>query len=383
MNDRLPDTELLARLVGFDSTSANPNRPIADAVCDYLDRPGIRLRVCPAPDESKVNVLAFAGPEAGPDRGLTLCGHLDVVPAGEPEWSSDPFTVVERDGALYGRGTCDMKGFVALAVNTMAALEPDRLAAPLCLLLTCDEEIGCVGAQRLVERWPEDVTVPKSTVVGEPTSLRVVRLHKGHLTVRIEIAGRSAHSGSPHLGRNAIEAALPVLAALAALREELAAARVESSRFFPEVPFTALNVALIEGGTAINVIPDACIVQIGLRLLPGQSADEFVPRLERLVREAAGDAPARMELLNASPPMELPQDATICRELCAMIGQTDSFGVSYASDAGVLRRVGLESVLFGPGTIEVAHRPDEHVPLAELRRCREVLDELVARRCLS
>jgi acetylornithine deacetylase len=381
----LTDDDLLARLVGHDSTSRRSNRPVADFVCDYLDRPACVIERHESADGEKVEVVARVGPEPGPDRGgLVLSGHLDVVPADEPEWESDPFVLREADGRWYGRGTCDMKGFVALAVNRLAALEPDGLAAPLVLVLTSDEELGSLGAQRLAATRPADPPLPVAAVIGEPTSLRVVRMHKGHLTFRITARGRSAHSGSPHLGRNAIEPAARVVTALGALREERARVRADTSVCFPEVPFPVLNVARVSGGTANNVVPERCVVHVGVRLLPGMDTAEPIRRVRDLVAEAAGEDEVAVEVLNDNPPMLLDEGAAINRTLCRLVGQTQTHGVSYASDAGVLRRdLGMECVLYGPGTIEVAHRPNEHVPIDEVRTAGATLDELVNGACRS
>ncbi|MHC4992237.1 MAG: acetylornithine deacetylase [Planctomycetota bacterium] len=379
----LPDQQLLARLVGIDSTSAKSNRPIADVICDYLDRPGVTIVQHPGDDAEKVNLVVRMGPEAEDGGGLTLSGHLDVVPATEPQWKSDPFTLVERDGALYGRGASDMKGFVALAVNTAAAIDARSLRRPLCLLLTCDEELGTLGAQRLADDWSSLPPMPTSTIVGEPTSLRVVRMHKGHLKILLGFRGRGAHTGSPQLGINAIEPAGPVLVALSALRRELAAERTPESRCFPDVPYPVLAVTSIDGGSAINVVPDRCTIEVGIRLMPGQSAVDMIERVESVLTGSGAEPPPMIEEVGDSPPLLCPAEAPINRRLCGMIGQTEDFGVSFASDAGPFQQVGQECVLFGPGTIEVAHRPNEHLPIDEFVRCRSLLDRVVAEHCLE
>lgn len=375
----LTDKELIGRLVGFDSTSARSNVPIADFVCEYLDGPSVEIVRQESADGSKVNVVARIGPDVGADRtGLILSGHLDVVPAIEPQWESDPFELIERDGAYVGRGACDMKGFNALAMNVFRSVDPAQLIAPLVLVFTCDEEVGSLGAKRLAMSWPNERPLPRQAVIGEPTSLRVVRMHKGHLTMRIIVRGRSAHSGSPHLGINAIEPAAGIIQGLIVLREKLAACRTATSEFFPEVPFPVLNVARIHGGEAINVVPEVCVIDIGVRLLPGEASDDAI----HMVRSVVGSA-GEVEVLNDNPPMLLSEDAPTHRILCDLVSQESSHGVSYASDAGWLSRMGIDCVLYGPGTIEVAHRPNESVPVAELRAAYDVLVKLVARTCMN
>ncbi|MHC5114738.1 MAG: acetylornithine deacetylase [Planctomycetota bacterium] len=383
MASLLADSELLARLVAFDSTSTRSNGAIADFVSTYLADAGAVVERNESADGEKVNVVARFGPE-GDDRreGLVLCGHLDVVPADEPGWRSEPFALHEREGNLYGRGTCDMKGFVALAMNVAAEMDAERLARPLVLLLTYDEELGSLGVQRLASTWPMARPLPRSVIVGEPTSLRVVRMHKGHLKMRIVVHGRSAHSGSPHLGQNAIEPAAAIVGALGALREELASERVPSSRWFDDVPFVVLNVARIHGGEAVNVIPDACVIDIGLRPLPGVSTDDLARRVEHAAGAAAPDTPMDVEVVNDNPPMLLDPEKPVCRDLCAVTEARETYGVGFASDAGILQReMDMECVLYGPGTIEVAHRPNEHVPIDEMHAARGIIAAMTERLC--
>ena len=181
MPSLLTNTELLERLVAFDSVSRNSNLPIADFICDYLEGRGFRITLNPSADGTKANVVVLAGPDEGGEArdGLVLSGHMDVVPADEPEWESDPFTLTPRGDSLFGRGTCDMKGFLAVAMNRMAAVDPAKLRHPLALVFTYDEEVGTMGARRFSETWPDSSPVPRRSVMGEPTSMRVARMHKG------------------------------------------------------------------------------------------------------------------------------------------------------------------------------------------------------------
>jgi acetylornithine deacetylase len=409
---KLSDAKLLARLVAFDSTSRNSNLPIADFLCDYLDRPGVRLRRNPSPAGDKVNLIFEVGPEAGVegaagespgsaddddvDRagaaaegererrpGLVLSGHMDVVPADEEGWESEPFSLADRGDRFVGRGACDMKGFLALAANLALAASGRRLAHPLALLFTYDEEVGTLGARRLVESCPEARALPSGVVIGEPTGLRVARAHKGHLRMAITLHGRSAHSGYPHLGANAIEPAGEVISALARLRRELAAETTPHCELFPEVPFVPLNVGKVHGGSAINVVPDRCRVELGLRPLPGVDSLELAARVERTVREAAAPFTPEIEVLSDSPPLLVGEEAPVLRRLRALVGQQDTVTVSFATDAGWLQRLGMDCVLFGPGSIAAAHRPNEHVPKADLAAAREVLERAIAELCVE
>jgi acetylornithine deacetylase len=377
----LADAELLARLVAIDTTSSRSNLGLADLLADYLDRPGVRIERLPSADGNKANLLVRVGPDA-PQDGLTLSGHMDTVPAEEPEWRSDPFRLTRDGDRWVARGAADMKGFLAVAANRMAALDPGRLRRPLALLFTYDEEVGTLGARRFAETAADGGALPRDVVIGEPTSLQVVRLHKGLLRLRLVFHGRAAHSGYPHLGRNAIEPAARAIVALSQLRAELDAERPPHGEHFPEVPFAALNVGTVSGGSAINVIPDRCVVQVGIRLLPEMAADTVAERVRSAVTQALSEEDFELEPLSLSPPMILGEDAALYRELCAAVGQRDTRSVAFATDAGWLQTIGMRCVLFGPGSIEVAHRPNEFVPEAELARAGEVLERLIARRCL-
>jgi acetylornithine deacetylase len=389
MTAPLPTPELLARLVAFDSVSRRSNLPVADFLAEYLDRPGVSVVRHAFQDEhgvEKANLLVRLGRAAGGQRrGLVLSGHMDVVPAGEPEWTSDPFTLTEHDGRLVGRGSADMKGFLALAANAAAAIDPARLAAPLVLLFTCDEELGTLGAKRLCDDWehlePQTGPLPTQTVIGEPTELRVVRLHKGHLKFRVTLHGKSAHSGYPHLGKNAVEAAGRAVAALTALRLELEAERPPHGKHFPEVPWVALNQGVIRGGSAVNVVPDRCVLEGGARVLPGMDSAELGERLRRTLAAALAPEEHTFELTGDSPPLLTREEAPVYRALCELTGQSGGGGVSYATDAGWLQRLGLDCVVWGPGSIEVAHRPDEFVPAADLERAADPLGGLIDRFC--
>lgn len=378
----LSDAGLLARLVAFDSTSRNSNLPIADFLCGYLDRPGLRIEQNPSADGTKANVIAWIGPEpAGDRRGLVLSGHMDVVPAEEDGWRNDPFSLADEGDRLTGRGSCDMKGFLALAANLAAEVRPERLRAPLALVFTYDEEVGTLGAKHLTESFPEAAALPQNAIIGEPTSLRVVRTHKGHFKLRVTLHGVSAHSGYPHLGVNAIEPAGRVIVALTQLRRELEGEAPPNRELFPEVPFVPLNVGIVHGGSAINVVPDRSVVELGVRPLPGLASEELIARVGRAVRAAAHPFEPDVELLSDSPPLLLDEASPIHRHLCSLVGQNAGASVSFATDAGWLQRLGMDCAIFGPGSIEVAHKPNEFLPKDEFAAARGLLERTIRHFC--
>jgi len=379
---RLDDVALLQRLVAFDTVSQRSNLPLLDFLADYLDGPGVRISQLAAPDGPKANLLVELGPTPDGTRGgLLLSGHTDVVPADETDWVSDPFRLSEREGRLFGRGAADMKGFLAVATNVAAAVSPAGLRQPLVLLFTYDEEVGTLGARHFVDGWTHRERLPRAVLIGEPTRLRVVAAHKGFVHVRVDLSGVSAHSGYPHLGRSAIEPAAEVVRALTAVRRQLEAERVSSSAWFPEVPFVPLNVGVIHGGAAPNVIPDRCTLEITLRPLPGMDAAPLLDRVQDAVRASAGAAPWACTVVSESPPMLTAPETPILRALGAITGQVTPETVSYATDAGWLQTLDCDCAVCGPGDIATAHKPNEHMPVADLRGARDLVERLVTRCC--
>lgn len=366
----LSDLDLLRRLVAIDSTSAISNLPIADEIANYVEGKADAIEYLRDPNEAKANLLIRFGPEPNGDgRGLILSGHMDAVPALEKNWDSDPFTLTERDDRYVGRGSADMKGFLAVAMN--AALG-SKVTAPLMLFFTYDEEAGTLGAKEFARTWDRARPLPRRAIIGEPTSFRPVRAHKGHLKLRITLTGKSAHSGYPHLGDNAIEKARPVLDALSNLRRELEADRSRHVDLFPDAPYVPLNIATIRGGTAVNIVPDRCEIEVGIRLLPGMTSDAMLAR----VRQIAND----LEVLSDSPPMLLSDESDIYRAMLPH-GKPGPESVSFASDAGWMQTMGIECLLWGPGAIEVAHKANEFTPKDEFHRASDMLRDVIARFC--
>lgn len=380
----MSDRELLARLIQYESVSHRSNADIATFAADYCVAAGCRVQAFSYDDGRKVNVVigrgAFSNPTAGAiaQDGLILSGHLDVVPAEEPGWDSPPFVLTERDARLIGRGVADMKGWVAQALNLLCRLRDDELRAPLVLILTADEEIGSVGMQHFVRsvRAGEVGPLPSMALIGEPTESRIVRMHKGHLKARIDIEGKAAHSGYPHLGVNAIEIGGAVLMELTRLAQSLGGDRCEMSSYFPDCPFPVLNLGRILGGGAVNVVPERCEIEFGMRLLPDQESETVLSR----VRQCLDGVPAawrervRFRVLNDNVPMLCNEDAAIVALLKRVTGETSSAGVSYASDAGWLSTLGIRCVLFGAGSITNAHRANEWIGIEEWERGGRILE---------
>jgi len=373
------DYELLGRLMAIDKTSGGPCNPALDAVGDLLDAAGCQVHRHAGAGEGRDNLIAIAGPVGEPG-GLSLSGHMDTVPVGDG-WSSDPFSLTKRDDRWYGRGSCDMTGFVAMATNLLR--EVDQLERPLALILTSDEELGSIGAGVMADNPATLPPLPKACVVGEPTSLRVVRLHKGHLKFTVSVKGATGHTGTPLSGVNAIDGARLVLAAIDEERARLEDMRSDESAAFVRVPHPVLAAVRVRAGNAWNVIPDLAQVDCGLRVLPDQDAAVLLDEIRAAIGAALAKWPLdwSLDVYNDNPPMRTPRGSEIEVACRALVGQDQDIGVSYCSDGGHLGRLGLDCVLFGPGDIAVAHRPDEYVPEADMKAAREHLSRLIAGRC--
>lgn len=371
--------QLLARLVAFDTTSAKTNIPCIDFIRAYLEGHGITCHLVPTADGQKASLFATVGPQDIP--GIGLSGHTDVVPVDGQTWSSDPFTLIERDGKLYGRGACDMKGYLAC----MLAMVPDFLAKPLStpihLVFSYDEEVGCTGVRPMIAEFGERLVRPRLVIVGEPTSMTVVDSHKGASRYRTALTGREAHSSMAHIGVNAIHYAGLLIAELFSIEAELRNGR-RDERFTP--PYTTLQIGMIEGGRAQNIVPRHCAFSWEIRVIPG---DDPQPQLERLrryaddvclpaMRQVAVDAAIETQQMNHVPAFLSGNGSEAVSLALNLSGQNLTYAVSYGTEAGLFQLGGAPSVICGPGDIAQAHTPDEWILPSELDRCLGFLDRL-------
>ena len=368
--------KILSDLIAIDSTSSLSNGPFVTYVEEFIEGSGVTCHRLPSHEEGKFNLLLTKGDPS--ELGLTLCGHMDTVPANHEKWQSDPWTLTERKGNWYARGSCDMKGFLAVALQSIA--KANICNGCLAVLLLCDEELGSFGAKHVLQHGLP-VSIPKQVIIGEPTSLQTVRLHKGHLSMRVSIQGVSAHTGSPHLGKNASIAGGKVICTLADLSKRYESVQTECSEHFSEVAnFPVLTVATIHSGDAINVVPEYCELGVGLRLLPDQNKDVIVEEIKNAIAGVC-DLPWTLEELGDNPTMLTSESALINQWLSSYIGQSSSVGVSFGTDGGYLSRAGYECVLYGAGDISVAHKPDEFVPINEMESCVETIDAAIQHFC--
>ena len=365
---------LLDHLIAFDTVSNRSNRALIDWVADYLTCHGVDAQIVASPTGNKANLLASIGPPV--EGGIVLSGHTDVVPVDGQDWSSNPFRLTERNGAYYGRGTADMKGFVALALAMVPELLTRDLRVPVHLAFTHDEETGCLGVPALIEAMQASVPRPAIVVVGEPTMLTPVNAHKGCYFHETTVTGREAHSSAPHLGVSAISALVKIAGFLDAEAAEAARHPVPASAglgaFDP--PWNTLNLGWIEGGSAANIVANHASLVWDYRPLPDADPDAVVGRLERFVAEEVlpdllarcPEAEVRTERIAGVPAFKPDPDGAAESLACALTGANSSRTVAFASEAGLYQRAGLSTVILGPGDIAVAHKPDEYITQDQL-----------------
>lgn len=377
-----PLIDMLAALIGTPSVSSvNPdfdqgNRAVIDLLAGWLDDLGFAVEIQPlAGRPDKANLIATLGRGPG---GLVLAGHTDTVPWDEGRWRSDPFRLTERDGRLYGLGTSDMKAFLGLAIEAARELRPERLAAPLVILATADEESSMAGARALVDAGRP---LGRHAVIGEPTGMRPVRMHKGILMEAIRLRGHSGHSSDPSLGNSALEGMAAVLQALLAWRAELQARHHEPAF---AVPVPTLNLGHIHGGDNPNRICAECELHIDLRPLPGMDLEALRAELRARAEAAVADTGLAVEtfpLFEGTPAMATPEGAEIVRTAEALTGH-GAEAVAFGTEGPYLTELGMDTVILGPGDIDQAHQPDEYLGLDRIDPMLRILRELIAHFCL-
>ena len=370
--------ELLARLVRFDTTSHKSNLPLVRFVEDYLAQHGIASQLVASADGAKASLYATIGPAAVP--GVALSGHTDVVPVDGQSWTSDPFVLAERDGRFYGRGTADMKGFLACVLAAVPDLLGRQLAIPVHIAFSYDEEIGCLGVRPLIAELGRRFVKPRLVIVGEPTSMCVVDAHKGPIRWHIDIQGRAAHSSMAPLGVNAISVAGKLIAELARIEEELKAAP-RDDRFDP--PYATLQITRIDGGTATNIVPVSCRLDFDVRALPGVDIHAIDRRLRAFASECIGEmrrvapeAGIGIAITNEVPPFAAGNDSEAVALALHLAGQNETHAVSYATEAGLFQAAGSPAVVIGPGDIAQAHAADEWIAKDQLGKCMGFLTRL-------
>ncbi len=378
---RYSATEMLERLVGFDTTSRDSNLELIAFVEDYLSAYGVSSARIPNEEGDKANLLASVGP--GRPGGVILSGHSDVVPVDGQPWTSDPFTLVERDAKLFGRGTCDMKAFLAIGL----ALLPDMLARPLKVPLhfaiSYDEEVGCTGVLPMVERIAAELPKPRACIVGEPTEMGLVVAHKSINSYHVAIRGREAHSSMPQIGANAVHAGGLLVAKLVEMVRQREANPIPDSSFHP--PWTTIHVGTLRGGTAQNIVPLDCSFSWEYRLHPGDDGEAILAEFTRYAREEvepwlqrhAPEASITITTVSEAPALHPDEDNAAESLVRQLSGINTTSMVSFATEAGHFQSSGVPTVVCGPGSIEQAHKPDEFIALSQMRAGEAFMRRLI------
>jgi len=375
-------TELLRALVAFDTTSAKSNLALISFIEEYLNGHGVASTRVPSPDGTKADLFATIGPEG--HAGIGLSGHSDCVPVEGQTWTSDPFALTARDGKLYGRGSCDMKGFIACVLASVPSFKARTLNEPIYIIITYDEEVGCLGVRPLIAHFDSGVPRPRAVIVGEPTNMAVIDAHKRVDVYRTRVTGREAHSSMPALGVNAIDAAAALIGELDRNGARIAEQQ-NDERFDP--PYSTVCVGTIKGGTAHNIVPKHCEFEWQVRSLPTADPTELphglksfgesdlLPRMRQITKDAGIDTEAEQSV----PAFLAAPGSDAVALALALTGADRTQAVSYATEAGLFEQAGMPAVICGPGNIAQAHAPDEYVAISQLEACLDFLDGLAGR----
>ena len=374
---------ILADLIGFDTTSRNSNLELIRYVEDYLSQHGVQSTLVHDDSGHKANLYATIGPaELG---GVMLSGHTDVVPVDGQRWASDPFVLERIDDKVFGRGSADMKGFIACVLEWVPEMVAASLTTPIHIALSYDEEVGCIGVRRLLDLMEKMPVVPSMAIIGEPTNMEIVVAHKGKRGIRVNVRGASAHSAYPTEGVNAIEVVAQLIAHISEVQQDIE----KNGPFDPgyRVPHTTLHVGTVRGGTALNIVPNECSFDFEIRHLPEHEIDPLIDTVQRYARDKLEptmrlknpDCGIDFTELFGYPALFTAPDAPVVAFVRSLLECDRAVEqISFGSEAGLFsRRIGIPAVVCGPGSILQAHRPDEYVSIEQLETCRTMLRRLV------
>lgn len=374
--------DLLAELIAFNTVSRESNLALIEFVRFYLSGFGIESRLVFSADRRKANLYARIGPE-GPG-GVLLSGHSDVVPVDGQNWSVPPFELTERDGKLYGRGSADMKGYIACVLAAVPAFLAKPLRRPLHIAISYDEEVGCLGVRGLLDELVKRADKPAICLIGEPTEMRPVLGHKGKLAMRCDVHGAACHSAYAPAGVNAIEYAARLIGKLGEIGQRLAAPERHDPRFDP--PYSTVQTGMIHGGRALNIVPAECQFDFEVRALPSDDPQQVADELQAYashellpqMRAVQPETNIRLTPLSAYPGLVTAADSDAAQLLALLCGNADFGTVAFGTEGGLFDAAGIASVICGPGSMEQGHKPDEFVSVEQLAQCDTLLERLVA-----
>jgi acetylornithine deacetylase len=372
--------ELLDRLIGFATVSRDSNLELIAFIRDYLAELGVQSELFYNPERTKANLFATIGPL---DRGgVVLSGHTDVVPVDGQAWTMEPFRLTERDGRLYGRGTADMKGFIASVLAAVPVFLRRPLNMPVHLAFSYDEEVGCLGVRPMLAALAQRPHKPRLCLIGEPTELKPVLGHKGKLAMRCNVKGAACHSAYAPYGVNAIQYAARLIGRLEEIGSELAQPEHHDERFDP--PFSTVQTGVIKGGRVLNIVPAECEFDFEVRALPGFNAEQVSDKLQTYaeaellpkMRAVQNDTDIRLQPLSAYPGLATSPDSEAARLLALLSGSSDFGTVAFGTEGGLFGEAGIPTVVCGPGSMDQGHKPDEFVSLEQLAGCDAMLIRL-------
>lgn len=379
---QLNSEQLLARLIAYDTTSTTSNLHLIDFIRDYLDGFSIQSQLVFNDSETCANLYATIGPDD--IGGVMLSGHTDVVPTTGQNWNSDPYQLKTNDEYFYGRGACDMKGFIACALAAVPQLTKDRLQTPVHLAFSYDEEIGCVGAKKLIDALQGFEVKPKIGLIGEPTDMAMVTGHKGKAAFRVSVTGASCHSAYISNGVNAVEYAAELISFIRNMNAEVQKRQLVDNTY--TVPHTTFHVGNISGGTALNIVPAQCQFEFEIRNLPQDQLDNLIHEIRHYaedelladMRQRFEDADIQFSPISNYPGLNTAKDSGVIA-YTRSINPIDEFGdnVSFGTEAGLFdQHLNINSVVCGPGSIDQAHKPDEFVSRRQMQYCDQMLHNL-------
>jgi acetylornithine deacetylase len=379
MSSTYTPREMIEALVGMPTVSRDSNLEFIDFIRDYLAGYGVESNLVANEDGSKASLFATVGPMV--PGGVVLSGHTDVVPIDDQDWHSEPFEVVEKDGRLYGRGTCDMKSFYAIALGLLP--EMNRLKRPVHFALSYDEEVGCLGAPALIEALTAAVPAPEAIIVGEPTMMQVVKAHKSIFHFATRVTGHEAHSSQPHRGVSAVMVASRLVNWIHERQRQNAACTPAAPPFEP--PYSSMHCGVIRGGTAHNIMAHHCEFVTDIRCVPGEDAMDYFRELEAYAKgtlepemqDIAADCGIDFNILAHVPGFESDEDSPAVVLVKRLTGQNALESVSYGAEAGQFQQAGHSVVMCGPGSIDQAHQPDEYISLQQVEEGTAFIRRLI------
>ncbi len=378
----LNSEQLLGRLIAYDTTSTTSNLELIDFIRNYLEDFSVKSQLVYNDDKSCANLYATIGPDD--IGGVMLSGHTDVVPTSGQNWNSDPYQIKIDDRALYGRGSCDMKGFIACVLATVPQLTANKLLTPVHLAFSYDEEIGCVGVKKLIDAMHELEVKPRIGLIGEPTDMAMVVGHKGKAAFQVEISGASCHSAYISNGVNAVEYAAELISFIRKMNTTVQQRQLIDDTY--TVPHSTFHVGNISGGTALNIVPRQCHFEFEIRNLPQDQLDNLIHEIKHYaqdvllpdMRQVFEDSQISFRPISNYPGLNTQRDSKVIA-YTQSINPVNQFGdnASFGTEAGLFdQHLGINSVVCGPGSIDQAHKPDEFISRQQMRYCDQMLESL-------